>query len=99
MEDLQEPTVVLTALKDWNMLLGGPRVSSGARGGAGGRRLDFNLSRKGSSPASPVSVPSPAPPDLPRGQKRNLDSLVGFGEWPELFCVTEGLTCGHVGLE
>lgn len=72
MEDLQDPTVVLTALKDWNMLVGGPRVSSGGRGVSGGRRLDFRVSGKASFPSSPVS------PDLPRGQKRNLDSLVGF---------------------
>lgn len=71
MEEPQDPTVVLTALKDWNMLLGGSRVASGgSRATVGARRLDF----------TPVSVASPAPPDLSRGQKRNLDSLVGFGE-------------------
>lgn len=75
MDASPDPTVVFTARKDFNMFLGSSRAS-GNRGGTEARRLDFSALSRGSS-SSPPTSPSPG---LLRGQKRDLDSLVGFGE-------------------
>ncbi|KAK8404869.1 hypothetical protein O3P69_001463 [Scylla paramamosain] len=74
MDASPDPTVVLTALKDFQTFLGNSRTSSASRG-TEPRRLNFStLSRDNSS----ASLPSPNSPGYLRGQKRNLDSIVGF---------------------
>ena len=77
MDASSDSTVVFRALKDFNVFLGTSRSSTNT-GITEPRRLNFSsLSRD----SSLLSLPSPNTPGLHRGQKRNHDSIVGFGEW------------------
>ncbi|MPC38998.1 hypothetical protein E2C01_032517 [Portunus trituberculatus] len=92
MDASPDPTVVFTALKDFQTFLGNSRSFSASRGGTEARRLNFSSFSRDTSSAS---LPSPNSPGYPRGQKRNLDSIVGF----EIYGLKEILFCGTSYLE